>query len=259
MRAPFGVVIITGASSGLGACLAKAYAGSQVTLGLLGRNRQRLDETARACETKGATVSTAAIDVTDMPAMASWLREFDARHAVDLVVANAGTSGGPAPDNPSEGSDAVARQVKVNLLGAVNTIEPLLPGLCSRRRGRVAAVASIAAYRGLPYSPGYCASKAGLRAYAEALRPRLARYNIGMTVVCPGFFDSPMTDRFDGPTPFLLSSEGAAKIVKRGIDRGRRRVAFPWPLVSGLQFCDLAPAFIGDAILRRYRFRIHPA
>ena len=259
MNAPFGVVIITGASSGLGASLARAYAGSGVTLGLLGRDKQRLGTTARACEMKGATVSTATIDVTDISAMAAWLRDFDAQYAVDLVVANAGTSGGPAPDSPSEGADAVARQVQVNLLGAANTIEPLLPALCSRRRGRVAVVASIAAYRGLPYSAGYCASKAGLRAYAEALRPRLQQYKIGVTVVCPGFFDSPMTDRFDGPTPFLLSSERAAAIVKRGIDRGRRRVAFPWPLVFGLQFCDVAPAVIGDAILRRYRFRIHPA
>jgi NAD(P)-dependent dehydrogenase (short-subunit alcohol dehydrogenase family) len=174
-------------------------------------------------------------------------------------VANAGTSGGPHPDSPSEGAEGVARQVGVNLLGAVNTIEPLLPGLCARGRGRVAVIASIAAYRGLPYSPGYCASKAGVRTYAEALRPRLEQHNIGMTVVCPGFFDSPMTDRFEGPTPFLVSCEGAARTVKRGIDRGRRRVAFPWPIVIGLQFCDLAPAFVGDAILRRYRFQIHSA
>jgi NAD(P)-dependent dehydrogenase (short-subunit alcohol dehydrogenase family) len=130
--------------------------------------------------------------------------------------------------------------------------------LCGRRRGRIAIVASIAAYRGLPYSPGYCASKAGLRAYAEALRPRLAPLGVGVTAVCPGFFDSPMTDRFDGPTPWRRSSDHAARIVKRGIDRGRRRVAFPWPLVFGLKFCDVAPAIVGDAILRRYRFRIRP-
>jgi short-subunit dehydrogenase len=258
MRAPFSVVIITGASSGLGSLLAKAYAGSQVALGLLGRDRQRLEATARACEAKGATVSTATMDVTEASAMASWLCDFDRRNAVDLVLANAGTSAGPDPDSPSEGADSVARQVGVNLLGAINTVEPLLPALCSRRRGRVAVVASIAAYRGLPYSPGYCASKAGLRAYAEALRPRLEQHNIGVTVVCPGFFDSPMTDRFDGPTPLMLGSEHAARIVKRGIDHGRRRIAFPWPLVLGLQFCDIAPAAIGDAILRRYRFRIHP-
>ncbi len=259
MRAPFSVVIITGASSGLGASLAKAYAAPHVALGLHGRDQQRLKATAGACEARGATVNTAIIDVTDARAMASWLRAFDARHPVDLLIANAGTSAGPDPDSPSEGAETAARQVGVNLLGAINTIEPLLPALCARRRGRVAAVASIAAYRGLPYSPGYCASKAGLRAYAEALRPRLARNRIGVTVVCPGFFASPMTDRFDGPTPFLLSSDGAARIVKRGIDRGRRRVAFPWPLVLGLQFCDIAPAFIGDAILRRYRFQIHSA
>jgi NAD(P)-dependent dehydrogenase (short-subunit alcohol dehydrogenase family) len=189
--------------------------------------------------------------------MTSWLCHFDAQHAVDLLVANAGTSDGPHPDSPSEGVEGITRQVGVNLIGAVNTVEPLLPAMCARRRGRLAVVSSIAAYRGLPYSPGYCASKAGLRAYAEALRPRLERHGVGMTVICPGFFDSPMTDRFKGPTPLLLSSERAALIVKRGIDRGRRRIAFPRPLVLGLQFCDFAPAFIGDAIMRRYRFRIH--
>ena len=257
MRAPFRVVIITGASSGLGASLAKAYAGSQVALGLLGRDCQRLSATAHACEVKGASVRVAAIDVADAPAMAGFLCRFDREHPVELLIANAGTSAGPGPDSASEGVDTAARQVRVNLLGAINTIEPLLPGLCLRGRGRIAVVASIAAYRGLPYSPGYCASKAGLRAYAEALRPRLETRGVGVTIVCPGFFDSPMTDRFDGPTPFRRSSDDAARIVKRGIDRGRRRVAFPWPLVRGLQFCDIAPAIVGDAILRRYRFTIH--
>ncbi len=258
MRPKFRVVVITGASSGLGAALAEAYAGPETVLGLLGRDRQRLAASADACEIKGASVRIGAIDVANAPAMASWLTSFDRDHPVDLLVANAGTSAGPDPDSPSEGTESAARQIRVNLLGAINTVEPLLPGLCARGRGRVAVVASIAAYRGLPYSPGYCASKAGLRAYAEALRPRLAPRGIGVTSVCPGFFDSPMTDRFDGPTPFLREGGSAARIVKRGIDRGRRRVAFPWPLVLGLQFCDIAPAVIGDAILRRFHFQIRP-
>jgi short-subunit dehydrogenase len=259
MRAPFRVVVITGASSGLGAALAQAYAMPGTVLGLLGRDRGRLAITARACEANGARVQVALIDVADAPAMAAWLLAFDGDNPVELLIANAGTSAGPPPDSPSEGVAIASRQVAVNLLGTINTVEPLLPALCARRRGRVAIIASIAALRGLPYSPGYCASKAGLRAYAEALRPRLEPHNVGVTAVCPGFFASPMTDRFHGPTPFLLTSEGAARIVKRGIDRGRRRVAFPWPLVRGLQFCDIAPAAIGDAILRRFRFRIHPA
>jgi hypothetical protein len=78
-------------------------------------------------------------------------------------------------------------------------------------------------------------------------------------VVCPGFFASPMTDRWQGPTPFLASGDKAARHIKRGIDRGLRRVHFPWPLVFGMRFCDIAPAWIGDAILRRFRFRIRPA
>jgi short-subunit dehydrogenase len=259
MRAPFRVVLITGASSGLGAALARAYATPGAMLGLLGRDRARLDATARACEAGGARVRTAAIDVANAPAMMQWLLAFDDDNPVELLIANAGTSAGPPPESPSEGVESASRQVAVNLLGTINTVEPLLPALCARRRGRVAVIASIAAYRGLPYSPGYCASKAGLRAYAEALRPRLEPRGIGVTVVCPGFFDSPMTDRFDGPTPFLFTGEGAARVVKRGIDRGRRRVAFPWPLVRGLQFCDIAPAAVGDMILRRVRFHMHSA
>ncbi len=259
MRRSFRAVVVTGASSGLGAALAEAYASPQTVLGLLGRDRRRLGETADACEARGAGVRMAAIDVADAPAMATWLSEFDRDHPVELLVANAGTSAGPDPDAPSEGVETATRQVTINLVGAINTVEPLLPSLCRRGRGQVAVVASIAAYRGLPDSPGYCASKAGLRAYAEALRPRLAPRGVGVTIVYPGFFDSPMTDRFDGPTPFLVSADEAARVVKRGIDRGRRRIAFPWPLVLGLQFCDIAPAFIGDAILRRYHFRIRAA
>src|ERR1700730_7371639 len=97
MRAPFSVVIITGASSGLGASLAKDYAAPHVALGLHGRDRQRLEATARACEALGATVNTAIIDVTDGPAMASWLREVDDRPPVDLLVSNVRHSCGRAP------------------------------------------------------------------------------------------------------------------------------------------------------------------
>lgn len=259
MRAPYRAIAITGASSGLGAALALSYAGPQTALGLIGRNRERLAATEAACRAAGATVEAAAIDVREADALATWLAAFDRTHPVELLIANAGVSGGPDPDSPGEPAETTRKQIDINLVGAVNTIAPLLPAMCARGRGRIVAVASVAAYRGLPYSPGYCASKAGLRAYAEALRPSVARYGVGVTVVCPGFFSSPMTDRWQGPTPFLASGERAARSVKRGIDRGRARVAFPWPLVFGMRFCDLAPAWIGDAILRGFRFHIRSA
>ena len=259
MRAPFRVVVITGASSGLGAALALAYAGPGVALGLVGRNEERLAATAAACRAAGATVDAAAIDVTDGPALAAWLGAFDRAYPVELLIANAGIEAGPDPDSPGEPLEMTGRQIATNLLGAVNTIAPLVPAMCERGRGRIVVIASVAAFRGMPYNPGYCASKAGLRAYGEALRPRLAPRGVGVTVVCPGFFTSPMTDRWVGPTPFLVSGERAARRIKRGIDRGARRISFPWPLVFGMRFCDLAPAAIGDAILRRFRFHIRSA
>jgi short-subunit dehydrogenase len=259
MRAPYRSVVVTGGSSGLGADLARAYAAPGVALGLVGRDRGRLAATAAACEAKGAVVDTAALDVAEPDALAAWLAAFDRAHPVDLLVANAGTSAGSEPGSAGEGVETASRQVRTNLIGAINTIEPLLPALCARGRGRIAVIASVAAYRGLPYSPGYCASKAGLRAYAEAMRPRLKPRGVGVTVVCPGFFTSRMTDRWQGPTPFLLDGAAAARRVKRAIDRGRSRAAFPWPLAFGMRFCDLAPAWLGDAILRRFVFTIRPA
>ncbi len=130
MRAPFRVIIVTGASSGLGAELAQAYAAPAVTLGLVGRDRQRLAATADRCEARGANVKIAAIDVGDAAAMETWLGDFDREHPVDLVIANAGTSAGPAPDSPSEGVPSAVNQIRVNLIGAINTIEPLL-GRCA--------------------------------------------------------------------------------------------------------------------------------
>ena len=256
MRAPYRVVVITGASSGLGAALAAAYAGPQTALGLIGRDPERLAATASICRGVGASVETALIDVADGPALAAWLGEFDRAHPVELLIANAGTSAGPDPESPGEPASLTLRQIGVNLIGAVHTIAPLVPLMCERGRGRIVAIASVAAFRGLPYSPGYCASKAGLRAYAEALRPRLAPRGVGVTVVCPGFFASPMTDRWEGPTPFLATGERAARRIKRGIDRGCARISFPWPLVLGMRFCDLAPALIGDRIMRNFQFHI---
>lgn len=256
MRAPFRVAVITGASSGLGAALAQAYAGPQTALGLVARNREKLDTIAGACRAAGALVETAAIDVTDQSALADWLTEFDRAHPVELLIANAGTSAGPAPGEPGEPADKTLLQLSTNLLGVVHTVAPLLPAMSARRRGRIAIIASIAGLRGLADSPGYCASKAGARAYGEALRARLAPHGVGVTVVCPGFFSSPMTDRWQGPTPFQLSGERAARRIKRGIDAGRRRVTFPWPLVLTLRFGDLAPAAIGDEIVRRFSFHI---
>ncbi len=249
-------VVITGASSGLGASLAQAYAGPGVCLGLVARRADRLAQTALACRERGAEVVELVADVADAEIMNRWLIEFDDRRPIDLVVANAGTSAGPAGGEPSEGLERATRQIRTNLLGVVNTVEPLAPRLAARKRGRIGVVASIAGLRGLPDSPAYSATKAGIRAYGEALRARLAPRGVAVTVICPGFFDTPMTDRFKGSTPFLHSLERTTTMVKRALDRGDARMSFPWPLVLALRFLDLAPAGLGDQLIKTMRFHI---
>jgi short-subunit dehydrogenase len=249
-------IVITGASSGLGAALAVSYAAPGRLLALLGRDRDRLEEIAQRCRAAGAETEVLACDVSEAEPLSSWLLALDRRAPVALVIANAGTSAGPPPGIAHEGLDSVTRQVRTNLLGAANAIEPLLPLLVARGRGTIVVIAAVAALRGLPYAPGYSASKAGLRAYGEALRSLLEPRGIKVSVACPGFFSSPMTARWRGPTPFLWSLDKAARRIRRGIDRGDRRIVFPFWLALGTRLADLLPAWLGDRIMRDFRFHI---
>jgi NADP-dependent 3-hydroxy acid dehydrogenase YdfG len=251
-------VVITGASSGLGAALARRYAGPSTVLGLLGRNAGRLEVTAEACRRLGAQVMSTQLDVGEAEALTDWIQAFEALHPIDVVVANAGVSGGPEPGARSEGFASAAGQVQTNLLGVMATVEAALPAMLARGRGRIGVISSIAGLRGLPYSPGYSASKAGSRAYGEALRALVAPAGVTVSVISPGFFGSPMTERWRGSTPFLRTAEHAADRVKACLDRGGARCAWPWPLVLGLRAADLAPAVITDAILRGFHFHIAP-
>jgi short-subunit dehydrogenase len=251
-------IVITGASSGLGAGLAKSYAAPGVTLGLIGRDVARLDAVAEACREAGAAVDLGVFDVGEPEVLGQWLLAFDARAPVDLVAACAGVSAGTAPDGRTEGVALAGLQVRSNLLGTMHTVEPLLPRMMARRAGQVAVVSSVAGLRGLPYSPGYSASKAGVRAYGEGLRALLRASGIAVTVVVPGFFDTPMTDRFKGDKPFLMSLDKAVWHMRRGLDRRAARVIFPRLLALGLRLTDLMPAAFGDRILSGVRFHIVP-
>ena len=251
-------ILVTGASSGLGAGLARSYAAPGVRLLLVGRDRARLDGTAAACRDAGAEIVTGQFDVGMAEPFGAWLLEQDAAQPIDLVLACAGVSGGTAPDGSPEGVAIAALQVRANLLGAMHTVEPLLPAMLARGRGQVAVVASVAGLRGLPYSPAYSATKAGVRAYGEGLRALLGPRGIAVTVIVPGFFDTPMTDRFKGDKPQLVSLERMVARVRRGLDRRAARVTFPRLLALGIVATDLLPAWAGDRILRGVHFHIEP-
>lgn len=251
-------IVISGASRGLGAALARRFAAPGVRLLLVARSSAALEAVSSECAARGAMVETASLDVRDAAALAARLAAFEAGGPVDLVIANAGTSAGTGPDGAPETGAAAARQVAVNLLGAINLVGPLLPGMLARRGGQVALIASVAAFRGLPDSAGYSASKAGLLAWGEGLRAAHLRRGLAVTVICPGFFESAMGARFRGPRPLLLSLDQAADRTHRAILARRGRAVFPRRLGWLLRLLALLPPWLGDRAIRVMRFRISP-
>ncbi len=250
MREPRSV-LITGASSGIGAALAEAYAAPGVELALNGRNEERLGAVARSCTARGAVTVTAAMDVTDATALGAWIRDVDA----DLVIANAGISAGSG--GTGEGADQARRIFAVNLDGVVNTVHPAIyamlarPRVPGRARGQIALMSSIASFRGFAGAPAYCASKAAVRSYGEGLRNAYAADGIEINVICPGFVRSPMTEVNKFPMPMLMEADKAAHIIRRGLARNRGRIAFPGPMYALAWLVQSLPPSLTDRLIQR--------
>lgn len=247
-------ILITGASSGIGAALALGYAKPGVTLGLTGRDGKRLRDIARACEEKGAHVLLEVTDVTDRAAMADLVARFDAEAPLDLVIANAGVSSGthtPGLAQRGEDEDQARGIFAVNLDGVLNTIWPVIRVMTPRRHGQIAIVSSLAGYHGLPGAPAYSASKAAVKAYGEALRPRLEPMGIRVSVICPGFVESRITAENRFTMPFLMSSARAAGIIRRGLADNRGLIAFPWPMRLISWGFAVLPAVMSEWLVRR--------
>ncbi len=243
-------ILITGASSGLGAALAQAYAARGVHLFLAGRDLSRLSEIAALCRARGAEAATAIVDVTDRPLMAEWIAAADRAAPLDLVIANAGVSGGSGWSG-GESADQTRRIFAVNLDGLVNTVLPAIEAMRPRRKGQIALMASLSGFRGFPSAPAYCASKAAVRVWGEGLRGGLAKDGIGVTVICPGFVRTPMTAVNRFPMPFLMTAEKAGSLMRRGIDANRARLSYPWPMAAIAWLLAALPPHWTDPLLER--------
>lgn len=243
-------VLITGASSGIGRALALAYAAPGVTLYLSGRDAGRVADAADACRAKGAVAEGRAVDVTDAAAMSQWIVEADGKTPLDLVIANAGVA---HSTSGAEGNDARTRKLfAVNVDGVVNTLLPAIPAMTARGRGRLVIIASIAGFRGLPYSAAYSASKAAVKVWGEGLRGDLWDTGVRVNVVCPGWVESRIADANNFPMPFLMPADKAAAKIRAGLARDKARIVFPWQMHLAVWLLAALPPAWTDPLLIRF-------
>ncbi len=244
-------ILITGASSGIGQALARIYAGPGVTLFLGGRDSGRLAHVAAECGDHGATAHATAIDVTDRDGMKKWVADCDAAAPLDLIIANAGITAATGVPSAEEDEAQTRHLFAVNVDGTLNTVLPAIALMRARQRGQIALMSSMAGFRGLAGAAGYCATKAAVRVLAEGLRGTYAGTGIEVSVICPGYVRTPMTDANRFPMPFLMPADKAARIIRAGLARNRSRIAFPWRMYALLWTLQLIPVAVTDAIVAR--------
>lgn len=247
MRIQSEVAAITGASSGIGEELARQLARRGVRVGLTARREDRLETIAAAIRSEGGVAVVAPADAEDPDATRSALARIAAELGpVDLLIANAGL-GLKTPARSFSASE-VDRMIRVNLSGVAHAIESVLPTMIGRKRGHLVGISSLAAFRGMPGASGYGASKAGLSALLEALRPELRGLGIAVTTVHPGFVRTAMTADQTNPKPLIMGPDRAARIIVRGIAARRSRVDFPRRLSIPLSLIRLLPNPIYDRL-----------
>ena len=242
-------ILITGASSGIGAALARAYAASGNRLVLWGRNEERLNAIADECRARGAMLETACFDIAEFDRAVAILDAADTRHPFDLAVFNAGLGGSLPHDRAAQDVKAAEKMVNVNFTAPVVGANLLAERMAKRGRGQIVFIGSIAESFPLPMAPVYAGTKAGLALFAEALGLRLAPYGVRVTLVSPGFVDTPMSRSLKEPRPFLIEPDAAAAIIARKVARGARHIVVPWQFSVIRVLVKLLPRFILRAVL----------
>jgi short-subunit dehydrogenase len=248
---PFRTLLITGASSGIGAALARVYAAPGVSLVLWGRSETRLAEIAELCRAAGATVETACFDLMDFSLLVKTLDAADSRSPLDLAIFNAGLGGSVPPERVTQDVRAAERMAGVNFTAPIIGANLIADRMAQRGRGQIVLLGSIAESFPLPMAPVYAGTKAGLALFAEALGLRLAGHGVRVALVSPGFVDTPMSRSLDEPKPFLISADAAAAIIARKIERGARRIVVPWQFAVICAAVKLVPRAIVRRVLSR--------
>ncbi|HEY8226158.1 MAG TPA: SDR family NAD(P)-dependent oxidoreductase [Pyrinomonadaceae bacterium] len=245
--------MVTGASSGIGRALAVAIARRGARVGLIARRASVLDEVVSEIDSNSGMALAIAADVQDAEALRTATHHLaETFGPIDMLIANAGI--GTTTHSSKLEPDEVASVLRVNVIGAANSVAAVLPQMISRRQGHLVAIASLAAYRGLAKSGAYCASKAALSALFESLRIDLRGSGVNVTIIYPGFIKTPLTAG-RARMPYLLELDEAVEKIIRAIERQKKSYSFPWQLATIMRAGLIMPAFMYDWIAARNSFR----
>ena len=248
------VVLITGASSGIGRGLAVELGRRGARLGLTARRAEELARVADEVSRAGGQALALPADVRraeEIDGAAVRVREKWGR--VDVLIANAGMSTTTAATrlDAAEAGDVIT----VNVIGVVNSVAAVLPDMLKRGDGHLVAISSLASYRGMPKSGAYSASKAAVSTFFESLRVDLRRSGVAVTVIHPGFIRTPMTANRKKKLPFLLEVDDAACRIIKAVERRARTYAFPWQLASLARAIRHIPGAVYDRFASNTSFR----
>jgi short-subunit dehydrogenase len=245
------VAVVTGASSGIGHALARELARQGAKVGLVARRREPLAALAEEIKQAGGTAALATADVTEREPTVSAIRQMAAELGpIDLLVANAGV-GVPTVLAPMNVSD-LEKMFRVNVFGVIYAIEAVIPEMLARKKGHIAAVSSLAGYKGLPGESGYSSSKAAVNNFMEGLRIQLRGKGIVVTTICPGFVKTPMTAVNKFHMPFLLEAEEAARRMVRALLRKKKVYNFPWQMSLLLKLTRWLPDWVVARAMNKY-------
>lgn len=246
--------MITGASSGIGGALAVALAKRGARLGLVARRAEALAEVARTIETNGGQALVLPADVRDADSLRQVAEQLQSTLGpVDVLIANAGI--GPTRDASDLDAAEVSDVININVVGASNSAAAVVPQMVARGEGHLVVISSLAAYRGLPRSAAYCASKAAVSAFFESLRLDLEPKGIAVTIIHPGFIKTPLTSGREAQMPFLMELDDAVQKIVRAIETRKKSYAFPWQLASIVRAGMVMPIWMYDRISRKNSFR----
>lgn len=248
-------ILITGATGAIGGALALAYAAPQVELHLHGRNMVKLESIGEKCRILGARVILHQFDLLDSVAIRDWMDDLSSIEPIDLMIINAGQNTNIGCLGEGERWEDAEALIDVNLRAPMVMVHAVMPSMRQRGEGQIVLISSLAAWFGLPVTPTYCATKAAIKVYGEALRGWLGPDGIRVNVVMPGYVESRMCRAMPGPKPFIWTPERAAQVIKRGLEKDKPRISFPFPLNFATWFLAVIPPSLSQFFLRLFNYR----